>query len=194
MTIGAEDCGSGHKGFGGVLTCQWPGDSVCARCYAASGGGQVHVGDRVGLMAAFAVGEGNTQKAMKAFQGGTTDVVGGNVQRVTALFGRGPIGDGEELTLQERLDRTSDLDRLALFAELRSLADAALEDTVAGHHLEILWRRLCAVHGTPGGGVLLDRAQRSGSALVDATAAGGSRCCCPPKMISTSLSRRYAWR
>jgi hypothetical protein len=187
LTVEDEDCGSRHRGFGAVLSCRLVGPGVCARCVAAAGGGTVGVGDRVGLQAGFAIGERCTQNAMKAFQGGTTLAVGGNVTRLAALFGQGPITtgqlggkpDGATLSGLLDLDRTPQ-GRTAMFERLRHQADEALETQVGPHHLELLWRRLVSAHDTRrpgelsrrGNGTLLAKAQVAGTAFVDATSRG----------------------
>jgi hypothetical protein len=179
VTVGGDDCGSGRVGFGAVLTCALPRDGICGRCYAAAGGDPPALGDRVGLRAAFAIGEGSTQKAMKAFQGGTTQGIGSRVSTVAALFGRGavsvPLPEGEVTTasLQRLLAaRPGAVDRLWLFAELRAQLDNVLEDSVPSCHYEVVWRRLLTVLPSARSGALLDDAQRTGSPLIDATARG----------------------
>lgn len=178
VTVEAEVCGSDHVGFGAALTCLLPGGGVCARCYRSAGGGPARLGQAVGLSAAFAVGERTTQNAMKAFQGGTR-LVGGNVGLLTAVFGRGSVTverpDGRDSTqsLARHLDACDGPEeRLALFDGLRRIADEALDGLVGTQHYEVLWRRLLAVHAGNGDGALLDRAQRTGSTLVDATSRG----------------------
>jgi hypothetical protein len=187
LTVQDEDCGSRHQGFGAVLSCRLVDPDVCVRCVAAAGGGTVAVGDRVGIQAAFAVGERCTQNAMKAFQGGTTLAVGGNVTRLAALFGQGLIttqlfgGKANRVTLSGLLDlETSPKNRIAMFQSLRDQADEALDAKVSPHHFELLWRRLVDVHDThgrsghsrQGQGTLLARAQATGTPFVDATSRG----------------------
>ena len=172
--VSESDCGSERQGFGAVLMCAAP-DGVCARCYEAAGGRRVGLGTRVGLLGAFAIGERSTQNAMKAFQGGTTLAVGGNIRRLRALFGDGRIqrNGAEATTLRETLAETATTPDalLAVFGELRNEVDKCLDSLVQPHHLEILWRRLQAV-GKSGHAQPLSAAQWPGSAFVHATTRG----------------------
>lgn len=174
VVVSEEDCGSERSGFGAILTCG-TASGICARCYEAAGGRTEVRGARVGLLAAFAVGERSTQNAMKAFQGGTTLAVGGNVRRLRALFGDGRIvRDGTDDTTLARIMGQPDLspdELVALYEPLRTEVDDCLDGLVQGHHLEVLWRRLREVR-EPDGRLPLAAAQWPGSALVQATIRG----------------------
>jgi hypothetical protein len=174
LVVSEENCGSERQGFGAILTCSAV-NGVCTRCYRAAGGHNAALGTRVGLLAAFAIGERSTQNAMKAFQGGTTLAVGGNVRRLRALFGDGRIeSDGvEPTTLGKILSApvSSPDSLLALFGALRDSVDDCLDGLVQAHHLEIVWRRLRVVGGS-GHARPLSAAQWPGSAFVHATTRG----------------------
>jgi hypothetical protein len=174
VVVVEHDCGSRRAGFGAVLTCQTI-DGVCTRCYRSAGGEPAAPGVRVGLLAAFAIGERSTQNAMKAFQGGTTLAVGGNVRRLRALFGDGRIvRDGaEETTLSKIMAEpmTSSERLVAPYVSLRSQVDECLDNLVGAHHLEVVWRRLRAVHQA-GSSRPLAAAQWPGSAFVHSTTRG----------------------
>ncbi len=173
VVLSEGDCGSERDGFGAVLTCEAK-DGVCARCYEASGGPTTAIGARVGLLAAFAIGERSTQNAMKAFQGGTTLAVGGNVARLRALFGDGRIvrrgADDTSLARIMRVASSAD-DLVATYSLLRAEVDDCLDASVPGHHLEVVWRRLLAADAS-GGASPLSAAQWPGSAFVHATTRG----------------------
>jgi hypothetical protein len=176
VVISEEHCGSVRTGFGAILTCA-TADGVCARCYGASGGYTTALGARVGLLAAFAIGERSTQNAMKAFQGGTTLVVGGNLRRLRSLLGEGRIvrDGGQDTTLSDIMAASvSSSDELVtLYEPLLAAVDECLDGLVRSHHLEVVWRRLRAAHewsdtrNRP-----LAAAQWPGSAFVHATTRG----------------------
>lgn len=182
VTLSDRDCGSTLGGFGAVLTCQATG--LCCRCYLAAGAPRAEVGMRVGLLAAFAVGERSTQNAMKAFQGGTTTVVGANVERLRALFGDGTIhfslaagrgtgGRPSHKTLRELMTEpvAGPADLVAQYEALLAEADEALDALVDAYHLEVLWRRL-RQPGVIDAAFPQRSAQRPGSAFVAATSRG----------------------
>jgi len=174
VVLSEEDCGSTRDSFGAILSCAAM-DGVCARCYEASGGPATAVGTRIGLLAAFAIGERSTQNAMKAFQGGTTLAVGGNVARLRALFGDGRIvrRDADDTSLarimSEPAPSTDDL--VATYSLLRAEVDDCLDSSVRAHHLEVVWRRLLGT-SVSGGTSPLAAAQWPGSAFVHATTRG----------------------
>ncbi len=174
VVISETDCGRTHFGFGTILGCG-AATGVCARCYAAAGGPASSAGTRVGLLAAFAVGERGTQNAMKAFQGGTNLAVGGNVVRLRALLGDGRINrDGAQPTtlseiMAQPIDSIEDL--VAAYRPLMALVDECLDASVDPHHVEVIWRRLRHVH-SQGVARPLTAAQQTGSAFVQATNRG----------------------
>jgi hypothetical protein len=112
---------------------------------------------------------------MKAFQGGTTLAVGGNVRRLRALFGDGRIErEGTDATsLAEILSKVVNSPDLILeaFNSLRDDVDSCLDGLVQPHHLEVMWRRLREA-GPSRGGQPLTAAQRPDSPLVHATTRG----------------------
>ena len=132
-------------------------------------------GSRVGLLAAFTVGERSTQNAMKAFQGGTlwlsvgSPTAAGVGQRAHGYrrLARqpGPVPAGARPSLPRgphcRLRAPSGRGR-CLSGRIR-----------AAYHLEVLWRRLRSVQlSHPDQIRLLSAAQWPGSAFVHATARG----------------------
>ena len=144
----------------------------CAACLGELPSGRaVAVGESIGLRVALLVGERCTQKAMKTFHGGGTNVaVGGVVAALEAAFGarrRHPI-EGY-ISFSEAMSRA---DPAASLSELGNQTAALLDDSVHPSLIHVIMKQLkdaAAEHGTD---LPLRIAGRRGHPLFDASIGG----------------------